>query len=282
MALDILPEIWAAELLVALERAQVFASPFVVNRNYEGDLSGPGDTVHVLSIQDPTIRDFTPHQDIDIDEIDDDSDTFVVDQAKYFAFEVDDLEKRQALAGGSAIAEETRRAAYLIRTAIDEYIGQLIADGAGIQESEVTLSDPSEAYETLVLLSQRLDENDVPEDGRFAVVAPAFHAQLLLDQRFVGAGTQGQVLSNGIVGNAAGFTIAKTNAAPAGASTGNLVVAGNVNATTYAEQLTEVEADRMEKRFADLVKGLVVYGAKVFRPEQIATADVVVGTEFSS
>lgn len=281
MALQFIPEVWAAQLVVALERAQVFASPVVVNRDYEGDVNGPGDTVHVTSLVDPTIRDYSPHTDIEVDEIDDTDDTFTVDQAKYFSFDVDDLEKRQALDGGVALTEQTRKAAYLLRSQIDTFVGQKIADGASVTEQVGALSDPSEAYEILVLLSQRLDEHDVPENGRYAVVAPDFYSQLLLDNRFVGAGTSGAVLNNGLVGTATGFTILKSNNSPAG-DTGKLVVAGNNRAVTYAEALTEVESARRELRFADLVKGLVVYGSKVWRPEQVVTADVAITEEFSS
>jgi len=281
MALQFNPEIWAAELKVALEAVQVFASPLVVNRNYEGEIAGPGDTVHITSLVDPTIRDYTPHTDITIDEIADADETLVVDQAHYFAFEVDDLEKRFALAGGIAISESARRAAFKLRSLVDTRVAEQARDDAGITIPGVTVADPSDAYELLVQLSVELDENDVPEGGRFAVVTPAFHGQLLLDNRFVGAGTSNSVLTNGLVGQAAGFTVVKSTNVADG-DTGKAIVAGNNNAITYAEALTEVEAARMEKRFADLAKGLLVYGSKVVRPEQLATADVDVQSEFSS
>jgi len=278
MALAFNPEIWAAELKVALETVQVFASPLVVNRNFEGDISGPGDTVHITSIADPTIRDYTAHTDITIDDVDDSEETLTVDQAKYFAFEVDDLEKRFALAGGIAISESARRAAYKLRQVVDTRVASQAAADAGIQIAEQTIADPAGAYELLVDLGVELDENDVPEGGRFAVVTPAFHGLLQKDSRFVGAGTVGQVLANGLIGQAAGFTVVKSNniADGPGAGAGKSLIAGNNNAITYAEALTEIEAARMEKRFADLAKGLLVYGSEVVRPEQLLAADVIV------
>jgi hypothetical protein len=279
MAITFKPEIWAAELKVALETVQVFASPLVVNRNYEGDINGPGDTVHITSLADPTIRDYTAHTDITIDDIDDAEETLTVDQAKYFAFEVDDLEKRWTLAGGIAISESARRAAYKLRSVVDTRIATQATADAGTKITETTISKPEEAYELLVQLYVELDEGDVPEGGRFVVVNPAFYGQLLLDNRFVGAGVQNNgVLANGLVGQAAGFTVVKSNnlADGAGAGAGKSIVAGNNNAITYAEALTEIEAGRMEKRFADLAKGLLVYGSEVVRPEQLAVADVIV------
>lgn len=275
---NFIPDVWSAELLVALERAQVFASPLVVNRNYEGQVRGAGDSVKITGLVDPTIGTYTPHSDITVEDIDDDTRTLLINQAKYFAFEVDDVEASQA--AGPVIAEQTRKAGYLLRSAVDSYVAaQILADTAsGNKVAEATISAAADAYEVLVSLSQILDEDDVPEDNRFAVVAPEFYSQLLLDNRFVGAGTSGATLANGVVGQAAGFTVAKSNAVPdgPGAGAGKLVVTGHPSAVTYAEGLVEVEADRMEKRFADLVKGLLVYGAKVVRPTALATADIIV------
>lgn len=282
MALAFQPEIWAAELKVALEAVQVFASPLVVNRKYEGDITGPGDTVHIPSLKDPTIRNYTKHTDITIDDIDDSEETLTIDQAKYFAFEVDDMEKKFTLTANIAISESARRAAYLLRREVDSRVAKEAADKAGIQIDTTNIADPSDAYELLVQLSVELDDNDVSEAGRYVVVTPAFHGQLLLDNRFVGAGTQDSALTNGLVGQAAGFTIVKSTNVADGDDDGKVIIAGNNNAISYAEALTQIESARMEKRFADLAKGLLVYGTNVIRPEQLVAANVVVQNQFSS
>jgi len=53
------------------------------------------------------------------------------------------------------------------------------------------------------------------------------------------------------------------------------IIAGHASATSYAEQINKVEAFRPERRFADAVKGLHVYGSKVVRPDSLVviTAD---------
>src|SRR5690349_13358556 len=91
------PEIWSAELLVALRKSLVFAQPGVVNRDYEGEISAAGDTVRITSISDPTIGTYTPNStSITPEELTDAQRTLVIDQAKYFAFYVDDIDARQA------------------------------------------------------------------------------------------------------------------------------------------------------------------------------------------
>ena len=90
------PEVWSADLLVALEKSLVYGAAGVVNRNYEGEIAQYGDTVHITNLVDPTIGTYTAHTDITIEDVDDGTAALLIDQSKYFAFEVDDIEKRQA------------------------------------------------------------------------------------------------------------------------------------------------------------------------------------------
>ncbi|MFJ4907717.1 N4-gp56 family major capsid protein [Streptomyces sp. NPDC093249] len=276
------PEVWAAELLVTLEKNHVYAAPGVVNRDYEGDIAQYGDTVHIVGLAEPTVGTYTPHTDIVIEDVDDTEQTLVINQSKYFAFEVDDIEKRQAKSGGRVLSEQARKAAYKLRDVADIYVAGLMAAGvaAGNLIAEQTITDPAKAYELLVDLGTRLDESDVPSEGRWANVTAKFHGLLLKDPRFVSAGdpTAAETRANGHVGFAAGFRINKTNNAPngPGAGAGKLILAGYAGAVSFAEQINKTEATRKEKGFADIVKGLHLYGAKVVRPTGLAAADVII------
>lgn len=276
------PEVWNANLLVTLERSHVYAAAGVVNRDYEGNIANYGDTVHITSLADPTIGTYTPHTDITIEDVDDADATLLIDQSKYFAFEVDDVEKRQALNGGAILTEQARKAAYKLRDVADTYVAGLMAAGvdAGNLIAEQTLTDPADAYDLLVDLGTTLSEDDVPFDGRWAVVTPKFYGLLLKDSRFVGTGDAQAAATrmNGVVGEAAGFSVRQSNNAPngPGAGAGKLVIAGYNGAVTYAEQINKTEAARKEKGFADIVKGLHLYGAKVVRPKGLAAADVII------
>lgn len=278
------PKVWNANLLVALEKSLVYAAPGVVNRDYEGDIANYGDTVHITSLADPTIGTYTPHTDITIEDVDDSDATLLIDQAKYFAFEVDDVEKRQAFNGGRVLTEQARKAAYKLRDVADQYVAGLMAAGvdAGnlIAEQTVSVSSTAKAYDVLVDLGTKLDEDNVPDEGRWVVVTPGFYGLLKKDSRFVGTGDAqaAAIRANGIVGEAAGFSVRKSNNSPngPGAGAGKLVIAGYSGAVTYAEQINKTEAARKEKGFADIVKGLHLYGSKVVRATGLAAADVIV------
>lgn len=279
---NFIPEIWSAELLVALEKSLVYGSVGVVNRSYEGLIANAGDTVRITSLTDPTVGTYTPHTDITIEDVDDTQMSLLIDQAKYFAFAVDDVEARQT-GGSSVMTEQARRAAYRLRDVADSYVAGLMAAGVagGNLIAESTISGAANnAYSLLVDLSVKLDQSNVPTEGRWSVVTPAFHGLLLKDARFVGAGdaSGAETRANGFVGQAAGFRLYKSNNAPdgPGAGAGKLVFAGYSDAVTYAEQIAKTEATRKEKGFADIVKGLHLYGAKVIRPTGLAAADVIV------
>ena len=273
---NFIPTIWSARILTALSKTHVAGA--ICNRDYEGDANG--EAVKITSITDPTINSYTG-ADITTEDIDDATRSLTLDQKKYFSFYLDDVERAQAANGGALMAEATARAAYGLANTLDTYVLSLLHAGGTSFGNEQTITDATKVYNLLVDLGVKLDEADVPAENRWAVVTPAFHGALLKDSRFVATGDAVAVDSrmNGRVGEAAGFVIYKSNNLPASASgtssTNKAILAGSTYATTMAEQLRSVEAFRLEKKFADGVKGLHVYGAKVTRPTAVVTADVV-------
>ena len=268
---NFIPEIWSANLLQPLQNAEVFGS--VVNHDYEGDISNVGDTVHITTLANVTVGDYTAHTDIKIEALTDTQQSLLIDQSKYFGFEVDDVEKRQA--ANDVIAPATANAAYQLADAADKYISKLLADGAdsGNKLPAVTSVDPAKLYDTIVDLGVKLDEANVPSEGRWVVVNPAQYGLLLKDTRFINASDAAHgTLLNGIVGEAAGFSVRKSNNIPTAEAVATIIAGSNI-AATFAEQITSVEATRKEKGFADIVKGLHLYGAKVVRPKALATVD---------
>jgi P22 coat protein - gene protein 5. len=274
-----LPELWSARLLYALDKAHVATN--LVNRNYEGEIRQKGDTVHINTISALTISDYTRNTDMDAPEALTTTDqTLVIDQAKYFNFQVDDCDKVQA--AGDLLDTAMGRAAYGIADAADKYILGLLAAGATSSNTIGTTAAPisltaANVYENFVKLAQKLDEANVPNTGRTVVVSPAVYALLLQDERFVKASDiNAQTARNGLVGSVAGLEVFKSNNVVSGQSTETspatmYTITAQVNsACTYAEQINSVEAYRPELRFADAVKGLHLYGAKVTDGNQIA------------
>lgn len=273
-----IPEFWSKKLQTAVSKALVFASPDVVNSDYEGEISEAGDTVHINAVGDPTIATYSGS--VSYEDTQTADQVLVVDQAKYFAFKVKDIDKAQQ--AGDVAPTVMQRAAYKIKDVQDQFVESLFA---GAQSANLVntgnavtcaVTDPTSAYDdVLVPLSVKLDEANVPTDGRFVIVPPWFHGLLIRDDRFIRADASGNkpsVLGNGAVGEAAGFTVKKSNNCSLITGDDYRISAGVNAAITFASQITETETLRLQDSFADGVRGLYVYGAKLVRPEMIATA----------
>lgn len=274
MALTFIPEIWSAIMLDNLHKSLVYAGPTVVNRDYEGEVRNQGDTVRIRNITRPTISDYVKNTTvINPQTLTDVERSLLIDQAKYFAFEVDDIDAAQTPGGEMDAA--TMEASYGLADTADQFVAGLYTEvDAGNQLGTVAVTTPALAVDTLVDLRVKLDEADVPTQGRYAVVPAWYHGLLLGDDRFVRVDASGSTegLRNGTVGRAFGFDVLMSNNAPNPAGDDNVVMAGYPGAIAFADQIVSVETYRPESAFSDAVKGLHVYGAKVTRPTGLATA----------
>lgn len=280
---NFIPEVWSAALLKALRDRLVYSQAGVINRNYEGEIARAGDTVHITSFADPSVRSYTKYSTITWDQLTDSTQALVVDQADYFAFKVDDIDRRQALPG--FVEETTVGASYNLTSEADEYASGLMNTNAGNTLTAATSVDTTSAYDVLVDLRTSLTKSNTPADGRWVVVPPEFYAVLLKDDRFIRADAAGTTmgLRNANVGNAAGFSVLESNTVPFTAGDGSTtsdtwtLIAGHSIATTYAEQIAQVKAVDLQDTFGEGVKGLHLYGGKVIRPDNLAKIDVDFG-----
>lgn len=270
-----IPELWNARLLYALEKNHVATN--LVNRNYEGEIKNAGDTVHIGTLGAVEVRTYTQGTDVTYDDLATTDQTLSIDQQKYFAFSLDDVDKAQA--AGDIMDTAMGRAAYSLADVSDAFLlGKIAAGGAsanyvGSSGSPVALTK-SNIYENIVALRTKLDKANVPTQGRSIVIPPEAYALLLQDERFTKVdATAENVIVNGLVGRVAGFDVYESNnvVKTSAATPVYSITAQVADATTYAEQIVKTEALRPEASFSDAVRGLHVYGAKVTRPEEIAT-----------
>ena len=147
------------------------------------------------------------------------------------------------------------------------------------------------AYVSPVMLINRmgrlLDVQNVDKDGRWVVIDPVM-MEILADEdsRFLNADFGGDgALRNGLViPKWNGFRVYVSNNLPSvgtGASTVGTasqetnfgaIVAGHDSAIATAEQINKTETYRDPDSFADIVRGMHLYGRKILRPEAIVTA----------
>ncbi len=278
-----IPELWNAAIQEPYEKNLIFGQPTIASNDWMGEITGIGDTVHINYLSAPTVRDYTKGTPIVVEELSTTSTKLTIDQGKYFAFRVHDVDKVQA--AGDFQGPATRKAGIELRDNTDTYLAGLLKDGAHkdnkIGTAEVIDDDPAKAgaeysaFKVLVKLSEKLNRQSVPTTGRYVVVGPGTYSALLMDPRFTRVDASGneQGLRNGIVGRAVGFDVLVSNNTPL-VSGREVAIAGVPDAFAFASQLVETEALRDPEHFGDIVRGLNVYGAAVTRPEGIATAEV--------
>lgn len=274
---NFIPEVWSASILEALRAKLVF--PSLCNRDYEGDIREAGDTVHITGYDDVTVKKYTRGTNITVDAVTDaNKGTLTIDQSDYFAFKVNDLDKVQAKA--DLTGNFTNSAAYNMALNVEKYISGLMDKAATAPAKTISVTTPSDAYLAVVEARKQLDKQNVPTEGRWIVVSPDFYALLLQDSRFIEGTEAGHnTLLNGVVGSVSGFTVVESNNVPtvSGKPSKQSIIAGTNAATTFAQQVNNVEAMRMQDDFADMVRGLDLYGGLVVRPECLTKVVLTLG-----
>jgi hypothetical protein len=224
------PEIWSGRTLKSLDDKSVFLAN--VNRDYEGEIKGKGDTVRIHMVGNIQAKEYAlgadratatsaanaAHQNITYQIATGASTLLSIDAADYFAYEVEDIEAAQA--NPKYVAQLAGRAGLALAQATDRYILNKLLTGSAaaaddfgqVGAGHVHFADVATAgmfYDGLVDVGITLDDNLCPDDGRIVVVPTFLLGNMFKDTRFVGAGAAGAqgVRDKGYVGTMAGFKI---------------------------------------------------------------------------
>jgi hypothetical protein len=295
-----LPSIYSRKVLNFFRKASVVEA--ITNTDYAGEISAYGDSVKIIKEPVISVSDYTRGSDTSATKLTDQELTLVVDSAKAFKFIVDDIETNMSHVNFKEVA--TSSAAYALRDSYDAAViasmfsgvstsspdHALGADAAaatqtmgqhqgGSNSIDLTGSDGTgtDPLDVMAFMAKLLDEQSVPEEGRWFVAPPSFYNELsqsgskLLSVDF-NAG-QGSI-RNGLVssGKLRGFDMYKSNNVAAASTATGKILAGHISSTATAQTIISTEVLRDPSSFGDIVRGLHVYGAKVLRPEALVSA----------
>lgn len=266
------PEVWAARLQSNLQKKMVYGA--LANREYEGQIKGVGDTVHVHSIGRVALTDYTIDGDIPaLTTKEDNRKTLTITRAKAFNIGVDDIDKVQAQ--GNVLEEYMKEAAYALGDDVDTFIASLYTGATASGVTAITAATGAKLYDAVVGMRQKFLELNVPIDDCSVVMTPAMEALLLKEDRFIHATSAGDgVIKNGQIGRMAGFDILVSNNVPRAVAVDKVLAFSGKAGISLAAQINKTEAYRPQNKFMDAVKGLHVYGAAVMRPEFVLVTDV--------
>ena len=295
-----LPKIYSKKVLNFFRKASVVEA--ITNTDYAGEISAFGDSVRIIKEPVISVSDYTRGSDTTATKLTDQEISLVVDSAKAFKFIVDDIETNMSHVNFKEVA--TSSAAYALRDSYDAAVIASMFSGVSTSSPDHVLgADASAATQTMgqhqggsnsidllgsdgtgtdpldvmSFMAKLLDEQSVPEEGRWFVAPPSFYNELaqsgskLLSVDF-NAG-QGSI-RNGLVssGKLRGFDMYKSNNVAAASTATGKILAGHISSTATAQTIISTEVLRDPSSFGDIVRGLHVYGAQVLRPEALVGA----------
>lgn len=267
---NFIPTIWSETLYKELSKT--FIAVNHCNRDYEGDIKGKGAIVKICGIGDITVRDYTKNVDMNVPEtLSDTVSNLTVDKAKYFSFQIDDIDKTQA--SPKLMEAAMQKAAEALANDADKHVLSLTAQAC---RKFINTHDSDESvFETILKAREVLYKNNVVDGTElFLEVTPKVATKILREKIAVPSSETN--VDNGYLGQLFGCKIYVTNNLNQTPNTGtnNTTTYHNCilrtkRAICFVDQLSEIEAFRPERRFADAIKGLHLYGAKVVYPNEM-------------
>ena len=236
-------------------------------RTYEGDVKYAR-TVKILGVGEPTITvyDGTP---LEYEKMTDKGQELTIDQQRAFHFLVDDVDQAQSVPG---LREEyQRKAVHGLAVARDTYVAGLIKGATNSNTADaLTREAIKEAIDEAIVA---LRERNFNEDGRIEI-SPAVY-NLFKNELITLSTDNPEYIKKGIVGMYDGFKVIMTNNLAKDGSYVYCDIRGE-KAVAFAGQINEVEAMRHPNLFADIVRGLDTFGAKVIDNERIQVIKIPV------
>ena len=268
--LSFIPNVWSENLLNSLDKKYIAVAN--CNRDFEGDIKQCGSSVTICGVGTISVGDYTKNTDMSSPEtVDGELSELVIDRAKYFNFQVDDIDKAQR--NPKLLDAAMSNAASALANEADKYVYSLYEE-AGHQISAYL--DTSTVTSAILAAREKLFKNGVTNAEDIVIeISPAIATALFKEQSET-LSFNNDLHATGCIGYVAGCKVFVTNNifVNEGSIENHYCFARTTRAIAFAEQLSEVEAYRPEKRFADAVKGLHLYGAKVVYPNEFICLNI--------
>lgn len=288
-----IPEIWSGKLQAKYYKTTLFSE--ITNNDWEGEIKGQGDKVIIRTVPTITIRDYQKGMNLTNEVPTSTPVELVIDKGKYFSFVLDDVDAIQA--DVRLMDMFTNDATEQMRIVMDadvfDGVKALAATAnqgntAGLISADLDLGSDTtpravtklNVLDFLLDLGQVLDEQNVPETGRWVVI-PSWMANMLKNSELRQAyltGDGASTLRTGKIGMVDRFMVYVSNNLPKTLDGDSYIFAGTRDAISFASQMTNVETLRAQSTFGNIVRGLNVYGYDVIKPEALAIGIVTKGT----
>lgn len=296
-----IPEIWSGKLVEKFYASTVLSA--ISNTDYEGEIKNQGDRVKIRTKPTITIRDYKSDGALTLERPEGSSLELYIGIGKYFNTILDDVIDVQSDLNALSIWSDD--AAQQLKITVDTdvlngILGGMNASNKGVTAGRITSSlnlgatttpltivarSPTvgqvEVLDLILRLAQALDEQNIPEEGRW-IILPVWAISMLkfsdLRQAYL-TGDNTSPLRNGRVGTIDRFTVYSSNLLPTGVAGGLAagefaVYAGHAHGLTFASQINKMETLKSEMTFGTILRGLQVYGYQIVDGTALAQAIV--------
>ena len=223
-------------------------------------------------IGDIDVKAYTKNTAMDLQVADDYAVEIDLDQQHYFNVVVDDIDSAQT--NSDILAEVARRGGNNLKKVVEQYIAGFHT-GAGITADFGNNTTPLEldgvqADTVLLDAAEAMLSADADTGNLWAVVPPWFWKKLTLNTVQTSSNNV-QVLENGFVGARYGINLYVSNNVANDTGEKYKIMVGDSDAIRFGMNLDEVEGLRSQQTFGDILRGLMVFGGVVSRPETLLT-----------
>ena len=264
--------VWSENLLKQLDKKYI--GVLNCNREYEGEIKNKGSVVKICGVGDVTVSDYTKNTDMSAPEtLSDTARLLNINQAKYFNFQIDDVDRAQS--NPKLMDAAMTKAAAALANAADAHIFSLYPDASYIVTEDNVTADTIVKH--IIDLKTQLMKADVMDAEDIVIEVSPEVAGLLLKAKIDLSTNNYDALESGLLGRIAGCKVYVSNNVYIDDNDYHKCFVRTKRAIAFAEQISEVEAYRPEKRFADAVKGLHLYGAKVIYPDEFKVLSLNMG-----
>ena len=265
---NFIPTVWSAKLQRERERDAV--AIMLCNRDWEGDIKDVGDTVKINGVIRPTVGQYVKNTTtITPQNLNGASTELKIERADYFAFEVDDVDKRQA--SGDIMDAQLKEANEAMSDSADDYIYSKYTDVPAANTVDCANLTSATTISKIIDGVTILWDNKVPKKAEISLEAsPKFLAKMLMAELITGMPND-NAMRNGYVGRLKDYLGVKVYMSNGvyNDDTYDYCFLRTKAAIAFADQLNKIEAYRPESAFSDAIKGLHLYGAKIVRPKEI-------------
>lgn len=268
---NFIPTVWSEILHEELSKKYVAVAN--CSRDYEGDIKECGSQVKICGIEPISVFQYEKNANIPAPEMLSDTETVLnIDRATAFNFIVDDVDRVQSLPNLMNLA--MRKAAEALANDADSYVFSLITkipDNRMIYASGINAET---IFDTILRARESLYDGDVSDTSDIVLEVPPNIGSMILKAKLTaGSYDNHDVMANGYIGSVFGCKVFVSKNIPRPGSTYKCLLRTK-RAITFADQFTEICAYRPENRFADAVKGLHLYGAKIVYPNELVGIDL--------